>query len=955
MKPFYRYFFLIILFLGLFLLFKTFFKTKAQDLKINEIMSSNTMFVYDEDGETPDWLEIVNCSQKEINLSDYYLSENPDNLLKWQLPDINLTPKKTLLVYASGKDRPQTPLYWHTIIDIGQNWKYKVPLSEPSPSWKSSSFAETGWMDGQSSTLFDDNVNTKIIAQRKTSVFMRKKFSVPHLDDLKSLWLHMDYDDGFVAYINGTEVCRSQMGTYGSKVTYNQLANSHGAKIINGGLPEAFDISPFIYLLKKKENLLAIQVHNSDSTSCDLTAIPFLSVGYSNKVELDSQVSKYIKLPALYPHTNFKLSSTGEHLSLSFKDGTLVDSINYGVVPANFSFGRDINNRTNPGFFAEPTPGQPNKTNITSEIVKSEVQFSIPGMFLNSGKMLEISGAGPNEEIKFTLNGSEPNENSFPYTHPIELSKNTIVRARVFKEGAVPGKIGTRTYIFDAPPTLPVISISTDSMNLWDNEKGIYVFGNSYENKSPYYGANFWKEWTKPANMEMTGVNGDRIFSLNCGIRIFGNKSRAKAQKSIAVFFKPEYGDPVLKNVKLFHSKPITEFKSLVLRNAGNDNSYARFRDGMMSDLVKNMDVDIAAFEPAVLYLNGQYWGHINLREKINEDYLGSNHHVNAQRLDRLGYNSKIFDGNNNKYLKLLDFINRTSLVNDTNYKIAAKEIDISNLIDYQLSEIYFNNRDWPGNNYELWRPQTEEGKWRWILFDTDFSFGYESDTDYMFNTLEFALAPNGPDWPNPPWSTLLLRKLVENQNFKFRFVNRFADMLNTTFVAESVVKHIDSIAAIIQPEIQWNYNKWNTPSPEEWEKAVQTIRIFAQNRVGHVQNHINQQFELGGIYEITVSNSPTSAGYIILNSIKVSGDHWKGKYFENVPIMLTAVSKVGSKFQHWEVNGVTFLDKTIEVNLKKATTIKAIFEVDPDDGNSVVKKSIIIPLLKMIQVSGLQ
>lgn len=466
---------------------------------------------------------------------------------------------------------------------------------------------------------------------------------------------------------------------------------------------------------------------------------------------------------------------------------------------------------------------------------------------------------------------------------------------------------------------------------------GNLCIGPTYENQNPFFGANFWEDWEKPASVEMTGIDGNRVFSLNCGIKIFGAWSRAHPQKSLAIFFRNEYGDPVLENVQLFKAKPITSFKSFVLRNAGNNYGYTRFRDGMMTDLVKGLDTDIAAFEPVILYLNGQYWGHINLREKINEDYLASNHNVDASKLDLLEYENAVLEGSNAEYLEMLNFLKNNSLVSDANYNVVASQIDIGNFIDYQLSQIYFNNRDWPGNNIKFWKPQTENGLWRWIMFDTDFGFGIYNSNDFTLNTIQFALEPNGPGWPNPPWSTLLLRKLVENQKFKFSFINRFADMMNTTFVGSSVVRHIDSIAVIIKPEIQRNFSRWNTPSPSGWESAVQTMRNFANNRVLHVQSHINQQFIRAGIFEVTLSNSPSLAGNIKLNTIEVPGDSWKGKYFENVPISLTAKAVRGYKFSNWEVNGVNVLDKTIEVNLKKATTIKAVYEQTVDDGNSVV------------------
>ncbi|HSO86844.1 MAG TPA: CotH kinase family protein [Draconibacterium sp.] len=900
-------------------------------------MSSNKLVVYDEDGDTPDWLEIINTGNTEVNLSDYYLSESKKNLLKWLLPDYKLKPNQPLLVYASGKDRLQIPLQWYTIINIKQNWKYFIPKSEPSSTWKSFGFNESGWLTGNSGIGFGDNDDNTVIPVGSISVFMRKKFTVTNLEKLKSLWFHMDYDDGFVAYLNGTEICRAGLGVSGAAVAYNQSASSHEAKIFTGGSPDGFNISEFIHLLTDNENVLAIQVHNAGTASTDFTAIPFLTVGYEEQVAINTPVSSYLQMPDLYPHSNFKLSSQGETLSLTYKDGTVADSISYGIIPANYSFGRDMENMTKWGYFVKPTPGSINFSTIASDIVKSEIQFSINDMFLKAPVQLTFSGTASGEEIRYTLNNNEPTEKSTLFRGPITLSKNTVVRARIFKTGAIPGKITTRTYLFDAPPTLPVISISTDSMNLWDNETGIYVLGDSYINENPYFGANFWEDWEKPASIEMTGVGGERLFALNCGIKIFGAWSRAHPQKSLAVFFKNEYGDPVLENVQLFHSKPITSFKSLVLRNAGNDYYTTRFRDGMMTDLVKDMDTEIQAFEPVILYLNGQYWGQINLREKINEDYIASNHDVAADKIDLLEMNGSILHGNNAEYLELLDFLNYNSLANDDNYNIVANQIDISNFIDYQLSQIYFNNRDWPGNNIKYWKPQTENGQWRWIMFDTDFGFGLYNVNDYTLNTIQFALQTDGPDWPNPPWSTFLLRKLVINQKFKFDFINRFADILNTKFVGNEVVNHIDSMATIIRPEIKRHYNRWGSPSPGTWENEVKNMKTYALNRVSYVQSHINQQFVHAGIFDLTLSVEPSTAGSIKLNTIEVSGTSWKGKYFENVPVSLTGKAFRGHKFHHWEVDGVTVLDLTISVNLRKATTIKAVFVDDVDDGNSVV------------------
>ncbi|MGE0020565.1 MAG: CotH kinase family protein [Draconibacterium sp.] len=909
----------------------------SQGLLINELMSANRDAVYDEDGETPDWIEILNNGSTSVNLSDYYLSESETDLFKWQLPDYALAPGKPFLVYASGKDRLQVPLQWNTIVDLGHTWKYLVPTAEPATTWKTYSFAETGWQSGASGIGYGDGDDKTGIASGKISVFMRKKFTITELSKIESLWLHMDYDDGFVAYLNGTEICRSGLGPAGSKVVWNQSAADHEANIYRGIDPEGFDISAFIDLLNSSENILAVQVHNAGTGSSDLSAIPILTVGYSGPVTINAPLSKYVDMPTLYPHTNFKLSSSGETVSVTHKNGVVSDSVSYGIIPAGFSYGRNKNSIAQWGYFQEPTPGAINGTAITTEVVRSEIQFSIGEMFLTAPKQLTFSGKADGEEIRYTLNSDDPDENSILYRGPIEINRNMVVRARAFRPGATPGKIVSRTYLFDTPPTLPVVAVTTDSMNLWDNETGIYILGDSYEASDPHYGANYWEDWEKPAGIEMTGTDGNRIFSLNCGIKIFGAWSRMRPQKSLSVFFRKEYGDPELEGVQLFKSKPITSFKSVVLRNAGNDYDYVRYRDGMMTDLVKDMDTDIQAFEPVIMYLNGKYWGHINLREKINENYLESNHDVDPEKVDMLEGDAVVVEGGNENYLEIIDFINKNSLTTNANYDVVANQIDISNYIDYMLSMIYFDNRDWPGNNIKYWRPQTEGGKWRWLMYDTDFGFGLYNQTAYTLNTLQFALEPNGPSWPNPPWSTLLFRKLVENVGFKNAFINRFADMMNTTFVAENVIAVIDSIAQIVEPEIPRHYQRWSMPSPGWFTSNTQVMRTFAKNRAQNVRAHITQQFTRAGIYDVFTAISPANAGSIKLNSLEIETENWTGKYFQNVPVKLSVKPAQGYKLKHWEVNGSVYNVQTMEISLTKSTTFKAVFEETISDGNSVV------------------
>ncbi len=914
------------------------FQAVSQGLRINELMSSNDDVLYDEDGDTPDWIELFNAGDNPVNLAGYYISDNVLKLQKWQLPEVELPGNAYYIVYASGKDRRPDPVFWHTIIDKGDSWKYIIPEEEPASDWKAVDFDDQSWLDGETGIGYGDNDDKTVIATNTLSVFMRKTVTINDIDSLSALWFHIDFDDAFVAYLNGTEIARFGIGKKGEPVAFDKFADLlHEADIVRGRDPESYDITKFIYLLNEGENTLAIQVHNFDRNSSDFSAIPFLTLGYSHQVELDEPVSAYIKLPEEQAHTSFKLSSSGETVCLSHHTTGLVDSVSYGVIPGGHSLGRNKTNTEKWVLFSSPTPGEPNGASAIKGVVSGVVRFSITEMFLTTAQNLRLTGAGSDEEIRYTTDGKEPTLASQIYNDSIVIDTNSIVRARIFKSGFVPGKITSRTYLFDSLRTLPVVSVITNPDNLWDTETGIYILGDDYWEDMPHFGANYWEDWEKPASIEMTETDGERLFALNCGIKIFGGWSRTFDQKSLAVFFRNKYGDAELNGVQLFKSKPITNFKSLVLRNSGNDFGYSRMRDGMMTSLVRNLDIDRAAYRPTILYLNGEYWGIINLREKINEDYLENNHDVDDDKVDILQKNGDVLEGSADDYKDLIDFIGNNDMTDSLVYLQVSNQVDISNFIDYQLSEIYFNNRDWPGNNIKFWRPQTEEGKWRWLLYDTDFGFGIWNAYDYKLNTIEFATNPNGQPWPNPPWSTFLLRKLLENTTFKERFINRYADVLNTTFLPVNVIHHVDSLHNAIENEIPANYEKWGVPTVDRWNEQIQRMITFASKRPEFTRQHIQKEFSLPANHKIKISILPSVSGEIQLNSLTITQSGWEGLYFEGVPIQLKAIAYPGYKLHSWIVNGVEITKKSIALNLDKTTDIRAIFEEANNDGNSVV------------------
>lgn len=214
-----------------------------------------------------------------------------------------------------------------------------------------------------------------------------------------------------------------------------------------------------------------------------------------------------------------------------------------------------------------------------------------------------------------------------------------------------------------------------------------------------------------------------------------------------------------------------------------------------------------------------------------------------------------------------------------SNYEYVKSKMEIDNFIRYQISEIYFANTDWPGNNIKYWKTKSN-GKWRWLLYDTDFGFGFLDPNSYQHNTLQFALAANGPGWPNPPWSTLMLRKLVVNNSFRYEFINGFADFSNTIFNPADVVNTINGISSIITPEIARHSTRWNQFTYDGWLSNVQVLRTFASNRLNYMRAHFMQYFSLAGVAQVNLYNADTTMGHIQINSLDINLPNWSGTYF---------------------------------------------------------------------------
>lgn len=591
-------------------------------------------------------------------------------------------------------------------------------------------------------------------------------------------------------------------------------------------------------------------------------------------------------------HTNFKLSAEGEQLVLYKPGDVLADSVSFGLQEPNISMGRKTDGGAGWGFFLQTTPGMANSSEMFNGVVKNVPIFTPPGGIFTGPVTVTISNTFGGD-IRYTLDGSEPTSDSPAVNGPITVNKTTIIRARIYQAGKIPGRIITHSYFIDSDRQigpLPVVSIATNPKNFWDPAKGIYV-------------QNFKPEWEVPINIELFENDGsDRAgFNEAAGTKVNGLYSWQLPQKMLGIYFRKEYGNGKLDYPLLFdHNRK--SFDSFALRASGSDWAYTMFRDGMTQSLTaENMDVDFQGFRAAVLFVNGQYMGIHNIRSKVDEDFILQNHNLVGQQIDMIENENYVEAGSLNQYASF-EAMYHKDLTIQANYDAVASQMDIENFTDFIITEIYSQNTS-VDHNIMAWKLQSG-GKWKWILNDLDRGFFNAGN-----NMIRFYADRN----------VIPLKQLLTNEGYRKYFGKRMADHLFTTFDPERVKTIIDKFKSSIETEIPKHILRWQgtsssygnpIPSVSYWNSEVEKMKSFADARPVALLNDLqNYGFRESKLLSIAVL--PEKAGAINFNGIKINKPFSQGAYPLNEDISLVAESKGGYNFKGWlRAESTTFVAK---------------------------------------------
>lgn len=621
-------------------------------------------------------------------------------------------------------------------------------------------------------------------------------------------------------------------------------------------------------------------------------------------------------------HTDFKLSAGGEQVGLYAPDGTAVDTLTYGEQTTDISLGRSPDGGQSFQLFETPTPGASNSTDSSGGIAEAPAA-SLAGGFYAGPQAVTLTAAS-DATIRFTRDGTPPTEDSPVYTESITFTETGVLRAIAFQPERLPSPVVTRTFFIDEAVTVPVVSLVTDPANFFSDTSGIYVEGtNGIPGRCRNDPVNWNQDWEHPVHVAFYEPDGTLGFEQGMGVQIFGGCSRIYPQKSLALYARGRYGASKVE-YRVFPDLDIDVFDDLVLRSSAQDWWRTMFRDAAIQTMAEG-DLDKQAYRPAIVFLNGDYWGIHNLREKLNEDYVAAHYGIDDDDVELLDAGKGDPRDDSPHYDALLDYLAANDITQPQHYTYVQTQMEVEAYLDYVIAEIYSANADWPGNNLKLWRPNESDGRWRWMFFDLDFGFGGNANGEALDNTLALALDPAGPPWPNPPWSTFLFRRLMENDTFRSTFIQRLAARSATTYAPARVLSIIDSLQAGIAAEIPRHKARWpqSISFGPSWDALVDEMRDFTRNRPVQMRGHVVETLGVAGSAALELET--TEGGRVLAEGVPLPRGASRLPFYREVPLRLEALPDEGYRFVGW-TEAVTSEDAAISVVLTGTTSLAATF-----------------------------
>lgn len=796
-------------------------------LVINEIMADPLTGMKDEDGELVDWVELYNTTSAPISLKNMALSDSERKPLKWRFPEDAVIPANGYyVVFCSGKDR-------HTSGGI------------PHTNFRISAEHDT--------ILLSDSMGR-----------LKDRVTVDNLPEDAS-WGRNQQGDYAVYQVPTPGLPNNLQGQHQADLNLRAMNPYHvyiSEVMASNDSTPVVDTTTFVDW---------VELYNDSDSAVDLSNWGFSdNLGRARKWQFDP--GTFIQ-PRAYmvvlcdgkgnlstpnqPHTSFRVArAKGEILCLADPSGNILDKMVLPTVPTNVSYGRTMG-RAGFFYYKAPTPNAANEGGFEG-YAPAPVMAVNPGMHYSTVRTTISIPEGT--QVFYTNDGSEPGENATLYNgETLEINFTTVIRARAFStQGLEPSDITTATYFINTYHSLPVVSLVVDPYELYNPENGLLTVGPDVDKSVFPFKNTIYRQFGKigrPGHVEFYTLDGTQALCQGTEVELQGQYSLDMPQKTFKLRAKSLYGAKMFP-YPLFPDRPYTEYKSFVLRNSGNDNVWTRLLDGFQSRLLDAYGATVIhqAWNPVVVYLNGVYWGHYNMRERVDRFFVAQHEGISlhdAANMTILEANGKIKWGNRKEHRAMINKFKKLSPgTNAEDMQYIADRVDLDNFIEYTAFEMFFGNSD-PGN-IRYYKLNKEGAKWKWIFYDADYGLFNASFNSPASYTKAKGMGQQKID------NTILL-KLLENEEYRDKFFRKLGHVFQT-FTTEYMTAVLDPMVELIKPEMQLHWSRWgeeNDPAiiaeaPRTadgayryWEQRINRLRNTLKKRPHLFWGMVQETFKL--------------------------------------------------------------------------------------------------------------
>lgn len=899
-----------------------FFTVVNGQIFINEGCNKNAVALQDENGDSPDWIELFNGSNLDVNLENWKLADQLNGLNAWIFPNINLPAQSFLRVFCSGKNRYGSAPF----VSTAYNSNF-----QPLNGWNTHDFSQTFIWDGNSNIIIN-------ICSYNNSGYTENSIFYQHATSFGSC---------IASFVDGSPAaCSNNLGQL-----YNQRPNIklNNTIIGTGTLTNSPTDYPAPYGNWYWGARHQILILASEMQAAGLSAGPINSLAFQvantigefynyidislNHTSLQELNSAFLPLQGEQLHTNFKINGSGEHVYLFNPANTLQDDFIIDCPQPDISIGRFPNGESNKTWMS-PSPGSSNDLQNYSDTLPRP-QISLMSGLYDEIQSVEITSSIPNNigKLVYTTDGQDPTINSVSYSGPITISSNQVLRARIFpisNPNLLASEQAVATYLFGINHTTPILIVNTPNENLYGSS-GIFD--------------NWWTDWVKPAYAILldTGQNHPLIHQTKTAIRMDGGAggSRSQPQHSFRLSLAHgTYGDKFIEFPLLPDRPNRNKYSDIYLRNGSNQYLNLPYKDAcqvrMMSEGTRNY---YSSYRPVSVYVNGAYFGLYELREKFNQEYFEQQDNATRDSIEILSlsywYNLilRAVEGDVNHFWSDYNNFNSLNPSSSSYWQDADQYFDLEHYTDYIIAESWMGNVDWPGNNIKIYRSDASNNRWRFALIDLELSMQPNGWTNCTDNHIAYMM---GQSQSNPYIN--IWKQSIQNLGYRNYFINRFADLMNTSYRQEQLIATEQAFYESMLPEMPKQFARWGNPNNIAGQMATfeSNHEVFREQllcRSTFVFNQLRTQFNLTKKVQVNLEVEPPLAGEIHLNTIQPTNYPWSGTYFDGVPIQMQPIAKPGYIFSHWlPANNISdSLSDSLEVYVTQTNqTFTAVFKVAP-------------------------